>query len=308
MERRVERSVKDRTGIIGCSQLGQLLNVSHFGTPYDVYQDFMGLAKKEFSDEVKESMAMGTFFEEHIANYAAKKYNVRIRRSNKAYVHKKYKEFICHPDRIIYGKVDGKRIGVEIKLVQPFSPDWGEQDTDQVPDDYLLQSEGYIACKVCDEVWLFVMKGNRIYRYIITKNEVLIEAIEGAVEDFLKKVKDGVVFEPTDYEVVVKLNNRADLDKQIVATDELEKKIDIYRDYDNQAKKIKEKMDKIKGEIALYMKDNYRLTNGNGEYLVTFANTNSSSFDRKAFDEKYPGVYKKFTNTKETRRMTFAKR
>lgn len=308
MTKKVERSVSDRRGIIGCSQLGQLLNVSSYGTPYNVYQDFIGETKGEFSDEVKESMAMGTFFEEHIANYAAKKYGVKIRRSNKAYVHPKFPEFICHPDRLIIGKIDGLRIGVEIKMVQPFSPGWGEPDTDEVPDDYLLQSEGYITCKVCDIVWLFVMKGNRIIRYIIKKDVALINVIETGVGDFLEKVKSGFVFEPDNYELVCKKYNRADPEKIITADDDIQCKYNEYKEKEHQYKSLKKELDNIKGEIGLYMKDNYRLEDQEGNKLVTFGVSSMTSFDKKAFEKENPEMYKKYTSIKQVRRMTFSRR
>jgi predicted phage-related endonuclease len=305
---KVERSVKDRTGIIGCSQLGQLLNVSSYGTPYNVYRDYIGEPREEVVPEIQESMDMGTFFEEHIANYAAKKYKLKIRRSNKAFIHPKLSNFICHPDRIICGKIDGLRVGMEIKLVQPFSPGWGEPDTDEVPDDYLLQCEGYIACEVCDVVWLFVMKGNRIIRYIITKDEALVKVIEDAVEDFTTLVASGKVLEPDTYELVCKKYNHADQEKTIKADDDMVCTFNEYKEIELNSKQLKDKLDKIKGEIALYMKENYRLEDAIGNKLVIFANSNSSSFNKKLFEEDHPGMYAEYTDKKITRRMTFAKR
>ena len=267
---KVVRDVKDRSGIIGCSQLGSLLNVSTYGTPFTVYKDYIGEGEHQFSEVQIESMAMGNFFEDPIAQFAAKKFGVRIRRSNKAYVHKKIPQFICHPDRLVIGKVDGLRVGFEIKHVQPFASGWGEPDTNEVPDGYHLQSLGYIACNVCDVVWLFVMKGNRIFRYIITKDYALIEMIESAIIEFVAKVESGFEYLPNTYALVQSEYEMETPLKEVMADEMTEYFVKSHFECDGDIKKLNKKVDGFKTEIGLFMKDAELLLSENGDKLVTF--------------------------------------
>ena len=50
---------------------------------------------------------------------------------------------ICHPDRLAVGTVDGKKVAVEIKSSSAFDSRWGDEGSDEIPMDYLCQSQGY---------------------------------------------------------------------------------------------------------------------------------------------------------------------
>lgn len=303
----VVRDVADRKGIIGCSQLGSLLNVSSYGTPYTVYKDYIGESDKVFTEEQLESMEMGTAFEDMIARYGAKKYGVEIEAPDKAWVHPEIPQFICHPDRLVVGKVDGKTIGIECKMVQPYSQGWGEPDTDEVPDGYHLQCLGYISCKVCDEVWLFVMKGNRIYRYIITKNEKLIEIIETEVKQFIKNVENGVVYKADTYALVIDEFPEATEGKGKVANDKIMSFVAKYKEKEFQAKQLENEMNLYKAKIAEFMEDAEILRSDIGEKLVTFKNQTSHRLDSKRLELEKPNIASLYMKETSSRVMRFTK-
>lgn len=305
---KLDRSVKDRTGIIGCSQLGSLLNVSSYGTPYNVYLDYTGKSEKIFTKEQEESMAMGTFFEDMIAKYGAKKYGVKIRRSNKAYVHPRIPQFICHPDRLVVGRVDGLRVGIECKMVQPYAQGWGVPDTDEVPDDYHLQSEGYISCDVCDIVWLFVMKGNRIYRYIIPRDEELIAMIEFEVETFIKNVENGVEYYQDSYKLVQDTLKDSEPNKIKFADERIEKLCDLYSVKNKQYKTLEKELDAIKAEIGMFMQDSEIILNSQEKKLVSFKKEFRTSFNKNKLKEDHPDIYEKYTEVLSNRVMRFSRR
>ena len=172
MPRTVKRAVNDHKGVIGGSSLGATLGLSKYQSKHDVWLAWKGV-EREVTKEQQEIFGMGHALEDFIAKQAEKKYGVKVKKTSFAYVHPQYDWLICHPDRLVVGKIDGKRVGMEIKSSSSYDDRWGEVDTSEVPMDYLCQCHDYIMCDVCDVVWLIRFSNNRLTRYIITKDEEL---------------------------------------------------------------------------------------------------------------------------------------
>jgi Phage-related protein, predicted endonuclease len=154
MKRKIE--VKNRKGIIGGSDVGAILGVSPYRTPYQAYVSFMGMEEEEKTPEVIERLAMGTELEEFIAKQITRVFGSKLRKSDYAYYREETPYIVCHPDRIEVGKdEEGRTVGVEIKSSSAFDNSWGEPDTDQIPYTYLCQCLMYMYCGVCDTVKLY---------------------------------------------------------------------------------------------------------------------------------------------------------
>ena len=190
MPRTVKRDVADHKGVIGGSSLGATLGLSKYQSKHDVWLSWKGV-EREVTKEQQEIFDMGHALEDFIAKQAEKKYGVKVKKTSFAYVHPQYDWLICHPDRLVVGKIDGKRIGMEIKSSSSYDDRWGEVDTSEVPMDYLCQCHDYIMCDVCDEVWLIRFSNNRLTRYIIKKDEELEEMILSQAAEELSKWERG---------------------------------------------------------------------------------------------------------------------
>ena len=114
MPRTVKRDVNDHKGVIGGSSLGATLGLSNYQSKHDVWLSWKGV-EREVTKEQQEIFDMGHALEDFIAKQAEKKYGVKVKKTSFAYVHPQYDWLICHPDRLIVGKIDGKRVGMEIK-------------------------------------------------------------------------------------------------------------------------------------------------------------------------------------------------
>ena len=128
MPRTVKRDVDDRKGVIGGSSLGATLGLSKYQSKHDVWLAWKGV-EREVTKEQQEIFDMGHALEDFIAKQAEKKYGVKVKKTSFAYVHSQYDWLICHPDRLVVGKIDGKRVGMEIKSSSSYDDRWGEVDT-----------------------------------------------------------------------------------------------------------------------------------------------------------------------------------
>ena len=287
--------VKQKIGIpysIGCSMLGEVLGVSSFGTPYDAYLKYTGQAP-EPDEETKRRLDMGHDLEEFIARQAEKRYGVRVRKSNFAYKPDDFNDMVCHPDRMVAGEVFGERIAMEIKSNTAFDRRWGQEDTDEIPMDYLCQCLGYFICGVpCDAVWLVRFSNNTLYRYIIRPNEELQRTIKEKVIEFVAKVAEGWVPDPMTYKEATGIYSNPK-EEEIEATPEIAKAIDKLSELKEERLAIEKEEDALKREVVSYMRDRSFLT-CNGETIAKYTRISQMRFDAKALEREDPETYSKY--------------
>ena len=293
MPRTVKRDVDDRKGIIGGSSLGAMLGLSKYQSKHDVWLSWKGVERK-VTKEQQEIFDMGHALEDFIAKQAEKKYGVKVKKTSLTYVHPQYDWLICHPDRLVVGKIDGKRIGMEIKSSSSYDDRWGEVDSSEVPMDYLCQCHDYIMCDVCDEVWLIRFSNNRLTRYIIKKDEELEEMILSQAAEELSKWARGEEPAIEDYDEARSYYNDS-TEGDIEATDEILKTAEEVKALKMQTKEIDNRIDELKAKIISFMKDKERLVNHFGEKLFTYKRYESTNFDTKSFQKDYPNLYEQYT-------------
>lgn len=289
---RISRDVKDRKGIIGCSSIGKWLGVSRYGTPYDAYLEYMGM-KPEPDTEAKERLEMGTALEEFIAKQAEKKYGVKMRRSQ-AYADPALPFLICHPDRLVSGSADGRRIAVEIKSSSAYDRRWGAIGSDEIPMDYLCQVMGYFICGVpCDEVWLVRFSNNTLSRYIVQRDEELMASIVKMLKGIWEKLRAGWKPDPSSYAEAV--NIYTDItDDSVEASEDIHSAVERIDHIDEQIKELEEAKDSIKARVVSYL-DGHSVLTYKGERLAKYSRVEQSRFDSRRFREDHPDMYEEYS-------------
>jgi putative phage-type endonuclease len=170
-----------RRGFIGGSDAPKVLGVSHFGGPLQVYESKMGLAPP---DEGKPWQRWGHILEGPVADEYARRTGHRLVRVKHALIHPRYDFIGGYIDRRIVGT--GQKAIYEGKTASAFGKDdWGEPGTDEVPDEYYVQVQHYMAvtgAKWCD---LAVLLGGWDFRiYHIDRNEPFIVGMLDAEQTF----------------------------------------------------------------------------------------------------------------------------
>ena len=286
---KVKRDVNDRAGIIGGSSAGAALGVSTYKTPHDVYLDYMGKTPP-ISPEQQDIFDMGHALEDFIARRAEKKYGIKVKRDNFAYLNPRCEKIVCHPDRIVGFRIDGKTVGIEIKSSSAYdNKRWGREDTDEIPYDYLIQCYLYMANNVCDEVWLIRFSNNRLSRYIIKKNETMENQIVDSLIDWINKVDNGWVPPIEDYDTAVKVFS--DPQGEMEADKMLEDLIEEWRAVSAQKKEISDKEDKLKAMIVSSMGNKSVVRSSTGDKLCQYKKITITKFNTKRFKEDDPKLY-----------------
>ena len=301
MPRTVKRDVDDRKGVIGGSSLGATLGLSKYQSKHDVWLAWKGV-EREVTKEQQEIFDMGHALEDFIAKQAEKKYGVKVKKTSLTYVHPQYDWLICHPDRLIVGKIDGKRVGMEIKSSSSYDDRWGEVDTSEVPMDYLCQCHDYIMCDVCDEVWLIRFSNNRLTRYIIKKDEELEEMILSQAAEELSKWERGEEPAIEDYDEARSYYNEP-TEGDVEADDEILKAFEELKEIKNSKKHMDDRADELKAKVISFMKDKERVVDHFGKKLFTYKRYETTSFDKDALKDDYPALYELYVKKSSYMRL-----
>lgn len=299
MKKKIE--VHQRKGIIGASDVGAILGISPYSTPYEAYLAYTG-QEIEHSPETIEIMRMGTELEEFISQQVMRIYDCKLRRCNSAFFNPETPYIICHPDRIEVGLDDnGQRVGVEIKSSSVYDKSWGEEDTDQVPYSYLCQCLMYMYCGVCDVVKLYRFSNNKITRYIIQRNVQLINKIVEKLKKFKADADGGIAPSAVSISDIKTRWAIADKDKAL-ANEDIKQKLVAFKAIKAEQDISKKNLEKLQVDICNYIADaNFLVDDDFETVLATFKNQTRSRFDSKRFKLEQPELSELFTETKDIR-------
>ena len=301
-----------RTGI-GGSDAAAVLGLSPFKTPYQLFAEKTGLvADEDLSD--KPAVMWGTALEEAILVRYAERTGKKVRRVPENARHSQHTFMIANLD----AKVEGERVGVEAKTTNVFQAKdtalWGELETDQVPEAYLIQCQHYMAVKgyVRFDVALFAGTHEDIRIYRVPRNETLIAALIEREAAFWRCVTEGIPPKPVDYEDALRIFPRSTPGKAIAATDEARTLLANLAAAKAQLKEYGELEDRLKTALAEMMGDATAIVDGVDKKgkpipLVTWTTQSTKLLDGARLLAEQPTIYQAYLKQTVSRVMRLKK-
>lgn len=177
---------QERMTGLGGSDIGAILGLNPWRTPFQVYQEKIGEAAP-FEGNLQ--TRFGSYAEEFVAREYCQHTGRQVQR---------FKAMLRHPEVPLIGHVDrlvvpegAKRasykseirtdLGMEAKTASAFATgrdsDWGESGTDQIPESYLVQIAAYQALTGCPHWDLAVLFGNQEFRIYRLRRDLELEAM-----------------------------------------------------------------------------------------------------------------------------------
>lgn len=177
-----------RTGL-GGTDMPKILGVSRFGGPMDVFLEKRGLTAPLIETE---AMTWGKLLEDPVAREYARKVGRSVRRAADFLRHPEYPFLFSNIDRWSLKRGTPVRV-LEVKTAGEFmSKDYGEEGSDQVPPDYLIQVMHYLSVTGKDVGDLAVLIGGQRHRvFTIERDRELIEGMTEIANDFWEATKQG---------------------------------------------------------------------------------------------------------------------
>lgn len=255
---------------IGASECAAILGIDPYCTPYELWMIKMGNMEKQDISQ-KPHIIMGHLLEPIVAKRYSQLTGNSVARVNKAYRHKDFPHMLCHLDR----KIVGQRKAVEIKTANPFSTNWGDAGTDEIPQNYIAQVQYQLACTGWDENDLIVFRGTTDLRiYPFKRDESIINIITDKVNYFWNHhILKNIPPEPTtrsDLKIMYPNNNGSYID----VTHNIKNHLEEYRDIKDKIKTLDSNKEKIEKEIIEFIAGNDGIMDNN-DIIATFkANKN----------------------------------
>ena len=300
-----------RDGLIGCSDIGTIFGVNPWSTELDLYRRFCG--EEEVIDEKKaKRLWIGHKAEAGVvAPYVTEDLDLTLIQPvdeegvELAWYRDDMPYFICHPDRIIEGPFKGvERVGLEIKTVSANSKGWGEEWTDDIPAQYLLQCAGYVACGVCDAVLLAAWKDMAVYYYWIQPSKELLDAVIVSVRDWYQRaVSEDFRPSPANFREAIELYGSGS-GAALTANETQFLLVKEMRDMQAQIKELEDKIDGIKTSLIQDMDGYKSMIDAEGNKLCSVVISNRKTFDKDKAVKVHPDLLgEEFYKISETRTL-----
>lgn len=304
---------------IGGSDISAIMGFNPYKTAYDLYHDKIN---DVVEDAQSDAAYWGTILEDVVAKEYALRNDCKVQKVNYMIRHPKFDFALANIDRAVInpsisGNVrikDGKLTTdklLEVKTASEYMKNvWGDEASDQVPDNYNLQCQWYMGITGVDECDLALLLGGNKYRqYNIKFDAELFEIMIDEAQNFwVNHVLARVEPTPTTLANAKQkyatstpdsVLNIAFDDDAVIAV------VDRYIELKEQEKELKEKLEQAQTDVINLIEDNEALTI-DGELVMTYkAQKGRETFDKKGCLKAYPQLaeqFAEFTKTGEVSR------
>ena len=165
---------------IGGSVIPKIVGVSRFGTALDAYRELTGEIRLDIESE---DLDRGTFLEPALSRWAEKKLGDKFVKPSGTLVHPTLPFATYSPDGLA---VEDQDLLLEIKSPGRFADGWGEEGTDQVPDDYAVQVQWgmFVTGRKVAAVCALIDGRLKVYRLVadVELHGILAEKAQAFIE------------------------------------------------------------------------------------------------------------------------------
>lgn len=288
-----------RTGI-GGSDAAAVLGLSKWQTPLSVWLDKTGQAE---GVEENEPMRWGSLLEPVIRQEYAQRTGREIVMPG-LLRHPKHDWMLATPD----GVSRDNRL-IEIKTARS-ADGWGEPGSDQVPEDYLIQVQHYMAVTALPVADIAVLIGGSDFRiYTVDADAELHDMLMSAEDAFWRTVIDRTPPEPISYaDAMAMYGKRVRKDSAVVASEEVLTALDELKSIRAAIKKEEAEEEARKAVIIKAMGEHDTLIDAAGKVLVTWRmSAPPMRLDGKALAKAHPDIHAAFLKEGEGSRKFLIK-
>jgi putative phage-type endonuclease len=293
--------LEERRKGIGGSDIAAIMGLSPFKTAYQVYRE----KRKEVEDwQGNELTDWGKRMEPAIRQWYSDKTGRDVRLPDKIMYHPQHPFMLASLD----GFTDDGRV-VEIKTARS-GKNWGEPETNQIPDYYAVQVHHYMTITGFQVADIPVsIAGSSPSLYIVEADKEISEMIIEACAKFWERVQSGNPPDPVTYADAVARFGKSSSSGAVIASGNTMIDLEELRSVRQQMKDLAEREEFLKGNIITFIGESGdSIVNESGETLLTYKLANGrKTFDSKAFEKDHPNLYQKYIKTSEPQRRFLLK-
>lgn len=250
---------------IGGSDMPIIMGLSNYKTPYQLYLEKTG--QVESSDEESEYQYWGHQLEGLVRDEFAKRNNVSVETP----------ETIVHPFHdFLRANVDGIipawNAVLEVKCSSSFMANlWGEDGSDVIPMQYLVQVAHYCAVTNSDAAYIAVLIGGNDYReFKYTRDRDLEEHVIHAAQTFWNCVKTNTPPDPVNQVDLKLMFPKHKEQKTITINNDVAQQLTTLSKTRFQIKELSDVEEQYKFNIMQFMQDAECLVDDTGRPVISW--------------------------------------
>lgn len=293
-----KEQIEDRKNGIGGSDIGAVLGLNPYKSPFDVYLEKTGQVEPvDLSDNQR--VHFGNVLEKVVADEYERRTGFKVRKRNNAIVHKAVTWARANIDR----SVVGKNMVLECKTADKWTAgNWGPDGSDQVPESYLVQVAWYMMILGYNRADLAVLIGGNDFRIYHFERDSELERyiFERAAifwEQHVLANKPPAFRDEKDLATAFAIDNG----QAVTATDEIIESLRVLDSVKSRIKDLEKNKKDIEFLIKSFMGENAEIIlNDDSKPLATWKkNKDSQVFDTKEFKTDYPDLFEKYKTTRQ---------
>lgn len=168
---------------IGGSDVSAILGLSRWRSPLDIYFDKI-YEENPYAEDISDKpyIIAGHKLEPVIAQWFSEVTGLKVKNRYAMLQHPDYPWMLANVDRLIVGE----KVGLECKNANQYKA--GEWADGEIPEEYILQCQHYMAVTGYKGWWIAVLIGGWDFRYkYIERDETIIQALIEEEEYFWKE-------------------------------------------------------------------------------------------------------------------------
>lgn len=286
---------------IGCSKLAQVLNLSRWGTAYQLWEQYTGRAPfPNIGGQLR--VALGEPMEEVLRPHVEQRLGRGLRRDRREYHHETL-PIVGHVDyRASVLDQERHRPVVDMKTSLGYGARtrFGSDGTDEVDDDVLCQMQGYCLLTGAETAFVAALvPGPDLKIYTVKADREFQNLIEEGVDKFWWHVYQDVAPEITTLEDASRRWPAQAPGTELIADRDDEGMVDDLRDLQFIIHGLEEEANTLKLALQLRLHDRERLVDTSGRPLATWKAQTKTIVDTAAL--KKAGLYEQYSKTTTSR-------
>lgn len=294
----------DRSKYIGGSDVAAILGVSPWKTPFQLWQEKLGLFTEEPSPAKQRIFARGKRWEPVVVEMLvdelqARGHDVQVLARNQRYQDAEHPFLACELDLEIL--IDGEELNGEMKTVHPFAAkDWGEQDSDEIPVYYAAQAmHGLMIYPRKRTLVAGLIGADDLRIHYVERDEETITAMRQKEVEFWNLVQTETPPELTNAEDVRRMFQR-DNGVTVECGSEVAELVERLKSVKASAKALEAQQEEIETRIKLAFGEASTLA-FMGRPLATWKAQTARRIDTKALEAAHPDIAEQFRKPSESR-------
>lgn len=292
----------DRRKGIGGSDVGAVLGLNKYKSPYSLWAEKSGLLHTEEVDN--ESMRIGRDLEDYVAKRFMEATGHEVVTSPYSFQSKAHPFMLANVDRLL----TDEPCGLECKTASALTR--YDFENGDIPPSYYCQCMHYMAVTGLKKWYIAILvMGKGFYWFEINRDEEEIKVLIEAEEDFWNKVQtgetppiDGTSSTATTLGAVF---NRS-RDKECILGHEAENALNMIYNINEKIKELKEQKTLYENIVKGEMEDAERAEVEG--LVVTWSRKETERFNQSDFKKHEPNTYKRFLKKTTSERFMVKKK